>query len=499
MKNIIKIFRITILTGLVVSLCTCKKDKFLNVNGNPNFPSTITVNLALPTIEANTGYMLDNTMGVFGGLYSQYWTQDPTYGSQYGAFDQYHMVSGDVDNLWITLYTNLSTVNYIINNSDTTQRNYAAIAYLMKAYNFQLLDDAFGDIPLSQALQPLKYPDPVFDKQSGTSHNVYDSAVVWIQTALNLIQASSNPTSPPEDLFYPNQSMSQWQKFANTLLLKIYIRECIADPVTAKAGIAKMPSTASSYLMTGSTDDAKLLYASQVFQQYPLYAAQVYFNTRNITGSATVINYFNTLNDPRVADFYLPTANSVTAGTPAYAGELQGDWKALSAQPDNGFSPPGPEVLSATASCRFLTASESYFLQAEAVARGYMSGSAATLYESGITQSWMAWTNSSTNIANLPAYMAQDSVNFAKATTLPLQIRYIITQKWLSMCGNQNFEAWTEWRRTRYPQVFTVSLSSVLGGTLMPLRMVYPTSEINDNTNFPGSLPISTAVWWDKN
>jgi len=61
MKNIIKIFRITILTGLVVSLCTCKKDKFLNVNGNPNFPSTITVNLALPTIEANTGYMLDCT------------------------------------------------------------------------------------------------------------------------------------------------------------------------------------------------------------------------------------------------------------------------------------------------------------------------------------------------------------------------------------------------------------------------------------------------------
>src|SRR5580700_1302657 len=109
MKKIIKIFRISILAGLVVTLCTCKKDKFLNINNNPNFPSTVSVNLALPTVQANLGYWLDNTMGIFGGLYSQYWTQDPTYGSQYGSFDQYYMTPGDVDNAWLSLWGNLTT------------------------------------------------------------------------------------------------------------------------------------------------------------------------------------------------------------------------------------------------------------------------------------------------------------------------------------------------------------------------------------------------------
>lgn len=488
MKNITKILKIFVLAGLMISLCTCKKDKFLNVNNNPNYPATVSVNLALPTVEANIGYWLGNTFGLIGGLYAQYWTQDPCCGSQYGAFDQYHLVPGDLDNAWIGLYAALTNCNYIITTADSVQQNYAAIAYFMKAYDFQMLTDGFNSIPLAQALQPLKYPDPVFDP----GQNVYDSIVVWIKAGLNLIQASTVATAPPEDLFYPNQPMTQWQKFANTLLLRVYLRECLVSPGIAAVGIAALPSTSSSYLNSSSTDDAKLLYSTQTFQQFPLYADQFYFNTRNITGSATAINYLNTLNDPRVADFYMP---NVAAGV--YAGELQGDWQALSAQPDVGFSPPGPEVLSATASCRFLTASESLFLQAEAVARGYMTGSASALYQSGITQSWMAWTNSSAAIAKLPAYMAQDSVNFTNATTTSLKIKYIITQKWLSMCGNQNFEAWTEWRRTQYPDVFTVSLSSVLGGNTMPLRLVYPTSEINDNTHFPGSVPISTPVWWD--
>jgi len=154
MKYTIKYSKVLLLlVCMTLVLTDCKKDKFLNVNNNPNYPATVPVNLVLPTCEANIGYMVGNTLAIYGGLWAQFWTQDPTYGSQYGNFDSYLNIPSDNDNVWQALYTTATNLNYIIANSDTTQKNYVAIAYLMKAYDFELLDDGWGDVPLSQALR----------------------------------------------------------------------------------------------------------------------------------------------------------------------------------------------------------------------------------------------------------------------------------------------------------------------------------------------------------
>ena len=67
------------------------------------------------------------------------------------------------------------------------------------------------------------------------------------------------------------------------------------------------------------------------------------------------------------------------------------------------------------------------------------------------------------------------------------------------MCGNQNFEAWCEWRRTRFPSFFTLSPASQIAPGQFPQRLVYPAAELNNNTSYPGSQPINKAVWWDIN
>ena len=496
MKNIIKYSKVLFLMSAVLLLADCKKDKFLNVNTNPNYPANVPVNLVLPTTEANIGYMVGNTLGIYGGLWAQFWTQDPTYGSQYGSFDSYLNVPSDNDNVWQALYTTATNLNFIIANADTTQQNYAAIAYFMKAYDFQLLTDGWGDVPLSQALKGVSNLAPAYDP----GQQVYDSIETWIYTGIKTI--NMNYTSPAEDLIYPGASMTQWQKFANTLLMRVYLRECLKNPSRATAGFqklaAEMTATGSTFMTAPTSpggDDATLHYTAVTFQQFPLYATQVYLQVQNICASATTINYMNSLNDPRIADFY--AANPAAAGT--YYGELQGDYKALSGQPNN-FAGVSTEIISPTASTRFLTASESQFLQAEAAVRGYLpggSGSAAASYAAGITASFASWTNSST--ASPSAYMAQSAVNFSNASSTAAQLNLILTQKWLSMCGNQNFEAWTEWRRTRIPTFFTQSVASQIAAGQFPQRLVYPSAELNNNTSYPGSKSINTAVWWDIN
>jgi hypothetical protein len=75
-------------------------------------------------------------------------------------------------------------------------------------------------------------------------------------------------------------------------------------------------------------------------------------------------------------------------------------------------------------------------------------------------------------------------------------IKFIITQKWFAMCGNQAFEAWCEWRRTGYPNFFVISKTSLIGNSF-PKRFTYPTNEATTNASFPGLAPLTKDVWWD--
>ncbi len=501
MKNTYKYSKIALLVVLLFTLTTCKKNKFLDVNKNPNNPESVDVKLVLPAVEANIGYMVGNQLSIIGGIWAQYWTQDPANGSQYGTYEEYKSISPDNDNLWTVLYASAANLDYIIQNADATEKNYAAIAYFLKAYDFQVITDAFGRVPLTEALKGAANKAPKYDDESV----VYDSLVVWIKTGLSIIDATQN--SPSEDLIYPGAPMTQWQMFANTLLLKIYIRQggggltsggaLLPGPraSVAQAGITELNTSGAVFLTTPSTDDAMLRYADVIYQKFPLYATRVFLIVNDLLASSTCINYMNGLGDTRVSDFYDATANGSH-----YVGIPQGAWLNLTGQTQdaNYSAPNSTEIIAPAASVRFLTTSESYFLQAEAQARGWLPGSAGPTYNAGIEASWASWLNSSVD-PNETAYETSDSVNFASATTQAQQLKLILTQKWVSMCGNQNFEAWTEWRRTRIPSCFVTSQSSSLSAGQFPRRIVYPSLEINNNTNFPGVKLITDKIWWDVN
>lgn len=106
----------------------------------------------------------------------------------------------------------------------------------------------------------------------------------------------------------------------------------------------------------------------------------------------------------------------------------------------------------------------------------------------------------------LVLYEALPGVNYAGASGLTAQLNLILTQKWIAMCGNQNFEGWTEWRRTRIPTGFVPSASSVLSAGQFPRRFIYPSAELLNNPSYPayksfpsGQNPLTDPIWWDTN
>jgi hypothetical protein len=150
--------------------------------------------------------------------------------------------------------------------------------------------------------------------------------------------------------------------------------------------------------------------------------------------------------------------------------------------------------IAATAPVKLISAAESYFLQAEAVARGWATGNVDALFKAGIKASFDALGISATDYATYIATAPDAQLPLDKAG----QIKAIITQKYYAMVGFQGFEAWTEWRRTGFPDILVKSAASTLGSSELPARLLYPETEITRNSNFPGVKLITDKVWWDQ-
>lgn len=479
-KNIIKAAA-GMLAALSLTITGCSK--FLDINENPTKVVDLDPSYLLPSSQANIGMVIGNHFQVYGGLWAQYWAQNIS-SSQYRNIEQINLDPSSFDRPWQFLYAGaLQDLQIIIDKTDTKRlEQYAAISELLKAYSFQVLTDAFGDIPLRDAVKggDQDILAPTYDPQQ----LVYDSIFAIIDRGLALVDPATTAKPGKDDLIFGG-NMANWQAFGNTLKLRAYMRLTKVDSARAAEGIKSLAGK------TFLTTDAKITYVSTGGSQNPLFAEVLGLGrVQNLLASSTAVDQMNALNDPRVFTFYRTSPDTFgIAGIPQGSYRIQ--WQYKFSTPNTAVGAYGQSDSSALAPVKFISAAESYFLQAEAAAHGWLPGDAKALYEQGIAASFTAY-----NVA--PGNYIDNQVA-AFPATLEAQVQAIITQKYFAMCGNQNFEAWTEWRRTGYPSFLVRSLASVLPAGQMPQRFLYPNIEITRNPNFPGAKLPYDKVWWDVN
>ncbi|GAA4463902.1 SusD/RagB family nutrient-binding outer membrane lipoprotein [Nemorincola caseinilytica] len=494
---------VTAMAGLTLGVSSCRK--YLDVNNNPNVASNATVNTLLPAAQLYIGSAMGTDMQINGAIWAQHWTQSPA-GKEYVALEQ-HTPNAEAYNMsWQNLYAGAENFHQLYKLADAQYKGqYKAIAMLMQAYAFQALADGWGDIPYSDALKG-QYPDghivnPKYDSQ----RVVYRGIVATIDSATKLINTADASAPGADDLVYGG-NMSKWNKFANTLKLRALLRVANIDPVYAKNKIDSLFMKNPQFI--GNGDDARIVYGAAKGNNHPLFAelsAPALGGKQQLAGSKTAIDTMNANNDLRGMVVYRQVSGMGLVGVTQSAYDI--------ALPDGSYSIPSSYVgadissaSSATASVMLLSSWESYFLQAEAFARGYAVGNDQQMFHAGINASFLYYSNALTNetgIGGAAAYTAYvGSLPAAYWTLYPTtgttedRLRYIITQKWLAMSGTQGFEAWTEWRRTGYPDFLVSPRNSHLGGK-MPLRFLYPASEKANNSNYPGEISVTTPLWWD--
>jgi len=475
----------------------CKK--FLDTNKNPNIAGNPGIEMVLPSAQVEIAHVIGNNFQVNGSFWSQYWTQSPL-ANQYKQYDQYQPSTDNYNRSWGILYNGaLNDLQYVYKTAASkSDKNYMAISRLLTAYTFQVITDAWGDAPCVEAVKGLEADggnvNPKYDAQAA----IYDTIVSQINEAISLIDVNSPAHPGADDLIYGGD-MTLWSEFAYTLKLKVAMRLSEVNPTKAAALIAEIEADPNfAGFIADASGDAKITCTSAGGSENPLYSEIVGVGkTQNLFASATCVDSMNANSDPRVFVFYKPLANGNVVGN------TQGDY-------NNSTSATGKSIvsyvvggeaaqsLSATAPVRLLSVSESLLLQAEASARGWLTGGDdASLFYNAIDASFEAY-----GITDAPtiAYY-KGSTNWGLYPTTGSEtdkIRHIVTQKWFSMCGNQGFEAWTEQRRTGYPDFLIQSVNSLIGSK-RPARFVYPTEEINLNANFPGLKSVDQKVWWDVN
>ncbi|GEP95365.1 SusD/RagB family nutrient-binding outer membrane lipoprotein [Chitinophaga cymbidii] len=460
-----------------VILPGCKK--FLDVNDNPNATEKVDPEQILPSAQAAVMHVINSQYQTFGNFWAQYWTQLPN-SSQFRSVEQYSSGPADFDRAWGILYAGAltDTDSLIVKQNQARYAQYAAIGWILRAYSFQLLTDGFGDVPLKDALMGTANRSPRYD----TQQEVYDSVFSFIDHGLALMDPDSD-YHPGDDDLLAGGDMETWIRIANTLKLRAYLRLTEVDAAKAQAGVEALYSDGALFL----EDDVTLAYTSQGGNQNPLWAEVVALNTRNQGASSTIMDPLKANDDPRITRFYQLRVDSTT-----YRSTPQGTFDQIASNIALSY-PNSATVLGPTAPGVLMSAAESYFLQAEAAQRGWGSGNAAELYRDGIRASFA--------FLGLEDDEATTYINSAPAAQWPAnpadRIGAIITQKWFAMCGSQGFEAWTEYRRTGYPDWIEPSAASILGPGNMAQRFVYPQTELTRNGNFPGLKPIGERVWWD--
>jgi hypothetical protein len=401
-------------------------------------------------------------------------------------------------------------------SGDQSARHVFALAQIIKVQALHRTTDMYGPLPyLNFGSGSLTTTYDSQDEIYSSFFRDLDSAIVTLSEYVQNF-GGARPLAR-YDLIYGGD-YSKWIRFANSLKLRLAMRIVYADPVKAKE-YAESAVNNSFGVITTNDDNALLKSGNGVQIHNPLQV--ICFNFDDVRMGANMESFLTGFKDPRLPSMF----NKAPDGN--YHGIRNGiniSNKALYTTPFSTLN------VSSETPVRWMSAAEMHFLRAEGALRGWsMGGNAQNLYESGIQTSFDHWgagssanyiadslsrpaayidPSSSSNNLTSGANLSTIMIKWREADGFEVKLEKIITQKWIAMFPDGQ-EAWSEFRRTRYPKVFPVVVNNsggLINTATQIRRLPFPQTEYQSNSagvstgvsKLGGADHGGTKLWWDK-
>jgi hypothetical protein len=360
---------------------------------------------------------------------------------------------------------------------------------------------------------------PVFDKQE----DIYNGILEELETANTELSKEIPAFSSSEsvyDLFYGGDA-KKWQKMANALSLRYYMRLSEKDPVKAKTGIEKISGNKEKYpIFESNNDNCQVSYQGiNQWDSWPggLLNWQDGNDFRRRRPCVTFINKLSDSYDPRLPvwftpveiqivmeenNFTYPSNKDTVAGSKRYVhfdapvmdnGTACYDTSRYVGLPynmletnrfnfnltDAGDDARNPSLSYLTSRYQentdnlvnavFISYSEQCFILAEAAFKGWNVGETSESYYNKGVQASLAYYKVESGYSS---YIIRDEIKYNNS------LERIIEQKWISLYLTP--ESWFDFRRTGLPDL-PIAAERALHPAI-PVRFKYPTEETRNNT-----------------
>jgi len=371
--------------------------------------------------------------------------------------------------------------------------------------------DTYGDIPYTDAGKG--YISQVLSPKYDTQQSIYAGVIKELTEATAALDATK--TIETADVLYGG-NIALWKKLGNSLLLRAGMRLSKVDPTLAQQTVQK---ALQGSVMEANADNCVIRHDAN----YTNAIGQMLNSTEanNFYLAAPFANYLKSTNDPRLGSIAVRYVGA-KSGPDQNAGKANIDPAVQIGMPfgfDN--SSISSEVTKAglasfydfsqvdrtrmvknTAPMFLVTAAQTQLLLAEAIQRGWATGTIAPVYQKAVRlhMEQMALYDARSAIASsaIDAYLTANPFDPGKA------LEQINTQYWIASFLNGP-EAFANFRRSGFPKLTPNPFpGKAIKGDFIR-RLTYPNSEISINkvnldqaVSRQGADDLDTKVWWDK-
>jgi len=402
---------------------------------------------------------------------------------------------------------------------DPAKANAYHIARIMRVAIFQKMTDLYGDIPYSEA--GLGYLDgvgyPKYDTQEAIYHDLYKE----LDEAASALDANAANTLSTADLIYGG-NVDKWKKFAYSFMVRLGLRLSKVDPQTGSQWVNR---ALEGGVFTGNDDNAMMQHQLNTTDAANAYGKVLVYQDANASRvSEAFINQLKGTHDPRL--IYIATVAEAPQLAYGNANYDLGDTTAakqlgmpngydeLGAETDISKAPNWPGNLNnysivnrytyarLDAPSFLLTHAETQLLLAEAANRGWIGGDAKAYYDEGVKAAILQMNQ----LGASPAVTESQATAYLTANPFDANqaLEQINTQYWIATFMDE-YEAWTNYRRSGYPILKEVNYFNNVTNGKVPRRFTYPTSEASINTaNYNEAVSryrngdrMTSRMWWD--
>lgn len=495
MKKIVKVWTVSMLLFATVIGCT---DSFDEINTDPDAFTSVPYTNVL-------GNVLRRTANEFGGdLDVGQWAGYVSAIQYLNDYSGYIPTNNTYGNRWSQCYWGNVQLQDILDRTEATaaeQKNIRNVAVVLQNYLMFLCVDCFGDIPYSEAFKGAKEDGAVLQTPYDKQADIYPQILEKLKVVADDWATGLGSDELGEGDFLYKGKVASWQKFANSLRLRIAMRISGVYPASQSI-IEEIVNNPDKYpFISENADNAYFWWqgSGEYFERY-----YNNFRSRDDDGMADIfIDHLNRMKDPRITVIAKPAkSDGQYRGFENGSKNDPADRDAISRmgakyrEDPAGFSP-------------FFRASESYFIQAEAALNGWnVPLTAEEAYDKAVR---LSMADNDIKAAEVETYLAETGKwdgTYAR----------LYFEQWVALF-KQNIEAWSLYRRTGYPTYIHTSLAadgvspkypgarSGFNGIHndVPFRFPYPNNQYLYNKTHVTAAAAKVVdyvwgeqLWWDK-